>query len=105
MFDSIKGALEQAVSGNLDPQQLQGAVAQHVEEVGPQQAANHLENAANNAQAQGDTGLAEQAFSLVQQVRQDPSQAQSAIVNFVKNNPEILQHFAPEVAQGILSKL
>lgn len=105
MFDSIKGAVEQAAGGNLDPSQLASAVESHLGSVGNDELAGHLQTAANNAQQQGQGDLAQQVTGLISQLQQNPGDARTAIVAFVQSNPQILQHFAPGFAQGILSKL
>ena len=64
-----------------------------------------MQTAADNLQQQGNGDLGQQAMSLAEQVRSNPSGAKDAVVSFIKNNPQVLQHFAPSFAQGILSKL
>lgn len=104
MFDSLKGMVEQAVSGNVDPQQLEQAASAHVAASDPNELQGHLQTAATNLQQNGQNDLAQQAFSLISQLQSNPAGAKDAIVAFIKNNPQVLQHFAPEFAQGILSK-
>lgn len=104
MFDSIKSAVEQAAGGNLDPSQLASAVEAHLGSLGDEEVAGNLQTAASNAQQQGQGDLAQQVTGLISQLQQNPSDARTAIVAFVRSNPEILQHFAPEFAQGVLSK-
>lgn len=87
MFDSIKDAVEQAVGG-----------------VGDGELAGHLQTAADNAQQQGQGDIAQQVTGLISQLQQNPGDARTAIVSFVQSNPQVLQHFAPGFAQGILSK-
>lgn len=105
MFDSIKGMVEQAASGNIDQQQLGQAANDHVANTGPGELQDHLQTAASNLQQNGQNDLAQQATSLISQLQSNPSEAKNAIVSFIKNNPQVLQHFAPSFAQGILSKL
>jgi len=49
--------------------------------------------------------LAERALGLVSQLRSNPGGAADSVVSFITNNPQVLQHFAPSFAQGILSRL
>jgi hypothetical protein len=105
MFDSIKNVVEQAASGKLDPQALASAVEGHLSTVDDGQLAGHLQTAATNLQQQGQGDLAQQAMALVGQLQSNPSDAKAAIVSFVQSNPQILQHFAPEFARGILSRI
>lgn len=105
MFNNLENMVQQAVSGNVDPQAVEQAASQHVQQCDNGELANHVETAANNLQQQGNGDLAQQAMGLVQQLRSNPSGAKDAVVSFIKNNPQVLQHFAPSFAQGILSKL
>ena len=104
MFDSIENAIKQATGGNIDPAQLASAVESHLGSLDDGELAGHLQTAAGNAQQQGQGDVARQIVGLVEQLHQNPDDARSAIVSFVRNNPQILQHFAPEFAQGVLSK-
>lgn len=104
MFDSIKGVVEEAAGGNLDPAQLAAAVESHLGTLGDDELAGHLQTAADNAQQQGNPDIAQQVTGLISQLQSNPGDARAAIVSFVQNNPQILQHFAPEFAQGVLAK-
>jgi hypothetical protein len=42
---------------------------------------------------------------LASQVASNPSGAIGDVTTFIQNNPQVLEHFAPDFAQGILSKL
>ena len=105
MFDSIKNAVEQAASGNLDPQALEQAAGDHVASIDNDQLAGHLQTAATNLQGQGQGELAQQAMALISQVQSNPQGAKVAVIAFMKNNPQVIAHFAPEFAQGILARL
>ncbi|MEO6834371.1 MAG: hypothetical protein ABI231_00455 [Candidatus Tumulicola sp.] len=105
MFDAIKNIVQQATSGNLDPQALTQAATDHLGSVGGDELAGHLQTAATNLQQQGQGDLAQQAMALVSQVQSNPGEAKGAIVSFITSNPQVLQHFAPEFAQGILSRI
>ncbi len=105
MFDSIKNAVEQAVGGNLDPQALGQAASDHVASVDNDQLAGHLQTAATNLQQQRQGDLAQQAMGLISQLQSNPQDAKGAIVAFIQSNPQVIAHFAPEFAQGILARL
>lgn len=105
MFDSLKNMVEQANSGNLDAQAVGQAASEHVNNTSPEELHGHLQTAASNLQQNGQGDLAQQAQSLISQLQSNPSGAKDAIVNFIKSNPQVLQHFAPSFAQGILSKV
>ena len=64
-----------------------------------------LQTAASNLEQSGQSDLAQQATGLIEQLRSNPEGAKAAIVSFVQTNPQVLEHFAPDFAQGILSKL
>lgn len=107
MFDSLKNFASQDLGegGNLDPQALGEAVSQHLESIDPSQLSGHLQTAASNLQQNGQGDLAQQATALAQQLASNPGGAKDAVVSFIQNNPQVLQHFAPDFAQGILSKI
>jgi hypothetical protein len=105
MFDVIKSFAERATSGNLDSSQVSQAVSDHVNTVNDDQLSDHLQTAASNLQQNGQDDLAQQVTGLVEQISSNPSGARDTIVSFVTNNPSVLQHFAPEFAQGITSRL
>lgn len=105
MFNSLENLASQLTGGQIDPQALEQAVSQHIGSLDSGQLSDHLQTAATNLQQNGQGDLAQQATSLVEQVASNPSNAKDAVVSFVRNNPQVLQHFAPEFAQGILSKL
>ena len=105
MFDNLKNLAEQAIGGQLDPQAVGQAAPDHVEGMDGGQLTDHLQTAATNLQQAGQGDMAQQAMALISQVQSNPSGAKDAIVAFVQNNPQVLQHFAPSFAQGILSRL
>lgn len=105
MFDAIKGFAEQAITGELDSGSVGQAVSDHLDNVGNDQLSDHLQTAASNLAANGQNDLAQQVTELVQQVSANPSGAKDTVVSFIQQNPEVLQHFAPEFVQGIASKL
>ncbi len=114
MFDNLENLAQQALgekldpqalAGNLDPQAVGQAVSEHLGTMDGGQVADHLQTAATNLQQQGQGDMAQQAMALVSQLQSNPAGAKDAIVAFVSSNPQVLQHFAPSFAQGILSRL
>ncbi|MBV8727844.1 MAG: hypothetical protein JO233_08660 [Candidatus Eremiobacteraeota bacterium] len=105
MFDEVKTLAENAMSGKVDPQALEQAATDHVGSMDQGEIADHLQTAAQNLQNQGQPDLAQQAMGLVSQLQSSPGGAKDAVVSFITNNPQVLQHFAPSFAQGILSRL
>ena len=104
MFDQLKGVAEQVMSGNVDQQQVQQAASDHLDSMDQGEIANHLQTAADNLQNQGQEGLAQQAMGLVSQL-QSGGDVKGEVVRFIASNPQVIQHFAPSFAQGILSRL
>lgn len=105
MFDAIKNVAQQMMSGNTDSATVQQAVGDHLDSVGNDQLADHLQTAASNLQANGQTDFAQQATVLVEQIRNNPAGAKDAVVAFIAGNPQLLQHFPPDFVAGIASKL
>ena len=106
MFDEVKTMAERAMSGNADPQALEQAASAHIDQMDQGEVSDHLQTAATNLQSQGQPDLAQQALGLVSQLRSNPGGgAKDEVVNFITSNPQVLQHFAPSFAQGILSRL
>jgi len=106
MFDQVKTIAERAMSGNVDSEALEQAASDHVSEMDQGEISDHLQTAATNLQNQGQPDLAQQALNLVSQLRSNPGGgAKDAVVSFIASNPDVLQHFAPSFAQGILSRL
>ncbi|HZY97431.1 MAG TPA: hypothetical protein VFE35_10030 [Candidatus Cybelea sp.] len=105
MFDAIKTVAEQAMSGQLDSSAVGQAVSDHLDTVSNDQLSDHLQTAASNLQASGQNDLAQQVTGLVQQISSNPSGAKDTVVSFIQSNPQVLQHFTPDFAQGIASRL
>ncbi|HEY9179454.1 MAG TPA: hypothetical protein VIO32_01965 [Candidatus Baltobacteraceae bacterium] len=90
MFDSVK---------------VGQAASDHIAHCEPGELQDHLQTAASNLQQNGQGDLAQQATSLITQLESDPSGAKDAVVSFIQKNPQVIEHFAPGFAQGILSKV
>lgn len=105
MFNEIEGALKRAASGEIDSNALGQAAEQHVQSADPQAVQSQMQTAANNAQQNGQPGLAQQIMSMLQQHKDDPQALKSDLITLVKNNPQVLQHFQQEFAQKILSRV
>ncbi len=101
MFDVLKGL----AGGQLDPQSLGQAASDHLGTLDSGQIADHLQTAASNLQANGQGDLASQATTLISQISSNPDGAVTDVTTFIQSNPQVLEHFAPDFAQGILSKL
>jgi hypothetical protein len=105
VFNSVENMVEQAMLGNLESGLLGRAISDHLGTMNNDQLSGHLQTAASNLQTNGQGGLAQQISGIAQQVASNPSSAKDAVVAFVENNPQVLAQFAPEFAQGIMSRL
>lgn len=105
MFQEFEGMAQKLLSGEIDPQAVTDAAAQHVNSMDASELQQHAQTAADNAQQSGNEGLAQQLSSLVQQYQSNPEGLKSEIVSLISNNPQVLQQFAPAFAQKILGSL
>jgi hypothetical protein len=105
MFQQIEGMMQQVASGQIDQQSLNQAADQHINSMDPNVVQQHVATAAATAQENGDTGVAGMLMDLLNRQGSNSQGLQGELISIVTNNPQILQHFAPEFAQGILSKL
>lgn len=106
MFDQLKELAGGALGGgDVDPQAVDDAAADHINTMDGSELGDHLDTAGRNLQQNGQGNLAQQVMSIASQARDNPDAAKSAAIDLVKNNPQIIQHFAPEFAQGILGRL
>jgi len=91
--------------GNVDPQAVDNAASDHINNMDGNELGDHLDTAGQNLQQNGQGDLAQQVMAIASQARDNPDAAKSAAIDLIKNNPQIIQHFAPSFAQGILGKL
>jgi hypothetical protein len=105
MFGNIEGMIEQAVSGGIDPQKIEQAASAHLGDMDGDQVAGHVQQAAQNADQAGQSQIADDLRSLVAQNGTNPQGLKDAAIAYIRDNPQVLTHFAPPFAQGILSKV
>lgn len=105
MFQQIESMAQQIASGQLDQQSLNQAADQHISSMDPNQVLQHVQTAATTAQQNGDSGVAGMLTGLMNQQGSNPQGIGGALVSIITNNPQILQHFAPDFAKGILGNL
>ena len=103
MFDQLKSVLPGQLQ-NVDATQLASAASEHIGQLPHDELIDHVQTAVGNLQQQNPQ-LAGQLQSLVQQVASNPSGFKDAVTQFIASNPQVLQSFAPEFAQGLLAKL
>lgn len=102
---NIADMVQQVSGGSVDAQKLQQAATSHMASLDNSQLRQHVEQAADNASQNGETSIAQQLTALVSRFRTDPTGAKDEAVSLIKSNPQLLTHFAPEFAQGILGRL
>ena len=100
----ILGTVEQALAGGRSDD-VGAAVSDHVASMDSGEVAQHLQSAADNAAANGQPDVAREIADIASRGQTDPESLKTAAIDYVKSNPQILAHFAPAFAQGILSKL
>jgi hypothetical protein len=105
MFQDIEGIVQRATTGQIDPTSVGQATSKSVTSMDHQELTRHLQAAAGNAQQNGQPDLAQQIFTLLEKNGRDPAALKAGAIELVQNNPQILQHFAPELAKDILSRL
>ena len=103
MFDEIKN-MAMGQLQNADPSQLAAAAEEHLSGMPHNEIVDHVQTAVSNLQ-QSDPEMAGKLQGLVQQVSQNPSDFKGAVVGFIQSNPQVLQHFEPGFAQGLISKV
>lgn len=105
MMNRIETLMGEIQSGNVDTGQVGQAAQQHVQSMDPQQVQQHLQTAQQNAAQNGNQGLAQQIEGLLRSCQGNPQGLKDEAINFIKTNPQVIQHFAPEFAQGLIGKL
>jgi hypothetical protein len=105
MFNEIVGLLQQVTGGQVDPQAVSQAASDHVSSMDSSDLTQHLQTAADNANQNGQGGIAQQIMGLIQQSGTNPEALKQNAISLISNNPQILQQFAPDFAKGLLGRL
>ena len=105
MFQEIEGMMQRVASGEIDQQSVGQAAQQQVNSMDHGELTQHLQTAADNAQQSGQSDIAQQIMGLISQHGSNPQGLKDEAVSLITNNPQILQHFAPEFAQKIMGSL
>ncbi|MBV8583850.1 MAG: hypothetical protein JO241_07620 [Candidatus Eremiobacteraeota bacterium] len=105
MFNELEGMMQKVTSGEIDGQTVGQAADARVGDMNHDELKQQVTTAANNASQNGSPDVASQLFTLVQDYESNPQGLKSEVVTLLRNNPQIVQHFAPEFAQTILSAL
>lgn len=104
MFN-IENLIGQFTGSNANPQAVEGAATEHLSEMDSGELAQHLQTAADNANQNGNNDVAGAISGLISQNQGNPQGLKDAAISYIKNNPQVLTHFAPPFAQGILSRI
>jgi len=96
----------QQVTSNGNLQQIEQAAEQHLSSMGPpEEVTQHLQTAPPNAQQNGRNDVAQEIQGMMTRKQVDPQELKSAAVSYIRSNPQVLTHFAPSFAQGILHRV
>jgi hypothetical protein len=105
MFNEVEGLMKRAVSGDIDQNSLQQAAEQHVQSVDDQTLKQNVQQAANNASQNGNQDLASQLEGIVQRNGTNVQGIKNDVVELIKKNPQVLQHFEGGFAKNLLSRI
>ncbi len=103
MFDEVQNLLGRVTGA--DSAAVAQAASDHVSTMDPSQVREHLQTAAGNAAQSGQSGIAQQIEGLLSQSGSNPQDLKQKAISLITANPQILEHFAPGFAKGILGKL
>ncbi len=95
----------QQFTGGGNTAALEQAVEQHIAGSSAEEVTQHLQTAAANANASGQPDIAQQIEGMIARKQVDPEALKDDAVAYIKSNPQVLTHFAPPFAQGILNRV
>ncbi len=105
MFNEVEGLLQRVTTGEVDQSAVSQSANQHVSSMGGDQLKQNLQTAADNANQNGQSGIAQQIMGLISQHGSNPQDLKQEAISLITSNPQILQHFEPEFAKGILGRI
>ncbi|MFN2528175.1 MAG: hypothetical protein ABR584_05605 [Candidatus Baltobacteraceae bacterium] len=101
---NIQNMIQEATGGE-NVQQLETAARDHISSMDSGDLTQHLQTGANNASQAGQHEVAQELTKMVEQRQVDPQALKDMAVSYIKSNPQVLTHFAPTFAQGILNRV
>lgn len=104
MFGEIASMVGRVVAEQGDNGAMGEAAGDHVGAMDASEVQQHVETAAANAAQNGAPDVAQLLTGLLSRSANGESLKQG-FVELVSSNPQILQHFVPEFAQGLLSRI
>lgn len=105
MFNEIEGLLQRVTTGEVDQSAVSQSTSQHVSSMDGEQVKQNLQSAAENANQNGESEIAQQITALIAQHGSNPQALKEEAISLITNNPQILQHFESTFASGILSRI
>lgn len=105
MMNDVQGLISRVTTGEIDQSSVSNAASDHVSNMSPDEVKQHLQVAAQSAGNNGFSGVAQQIQGLLQQHGSNPQSLKQEAISLISSNPQILQHFAPDFAKGILNKI
>jgi predicted solute-binding protein len=103
MFNEVKTILS-SLDNAANAQAVQQAAGDHVQNMSDAQVQQHVQTAAGNATQNGDDSAAQALRSILSSSQQSGGVKQ-ALIQQLTSNPQLLEHFAPEFAKAILSRV
>jgi hypothetical protein len=105
MMNEVAGLLQRVTTGEIDQSSVSQSAANQVSNMSHEELTQNLQNAATNADRNGFGELAQQIGGLLSQHGSNPQTLKQEAISLISSNPQILQHFEPEFARGILSRI
>ncbi|GAC1388609.1 MAG: hypothetical protein NVSMB31_02880 [Vulcanimicrobiaceae bacterium] len=99
------GSMIQQVVGGGSTEGLEQAARDHIGSMAPEEVTQHLQTAAASASQNGQNDVAQEIQGMIARKQVDPEGLKDAAISYIKSNPEMLTHFAPSFAQGILNRV
>ena len=105
MFGEVASLLDRFGGGSVeDRASAQEAAEAHVQSLPADEVKDHVQTAADNARSSGQSEIAD----VLERVLSGGTSAEdlkAGLISALQRNPQILAHFAPSFAQGILGRL
>lgn len=105
MFNEVEGLLQRVTSGDVDQSAVSKSAEEHVSSMNGDQLKQNLQTAADNANQNGQSDIAAQVMTLIEQHGSDPQALKQAAISLITSNPQILQHFESSFTSGIMNRI
>ncbi len=105
MFNEVEGLLQRVTTGEVDQSAVSQSASEHVSSMDGEQVKQNLQTAADNANQNGESGIAQQIMTLISQHGSNPEALKQGAISLITSNPQILQHFESDFARNVLSRL